>query len=123
MAEPTLDASLIGKIVDWLWAIVLAAMGVIYKMNDKKHDEAEKKMTGIGERIDHEVRCVRLELKTKAETDEMNRQRGNIEKLFEGQEEIKQSMNQGFSALQKQMSDTHIVMLEKLNDCSQVFHK
>ena len=75
MTDPSVDSGILAKALDWLWAGVLALVGIIYKTN-------EKKLEKLDEKIEHEVRCARIELKSKADADDVKGALNHIETLF-----------------------------------------
>lgn len=95
------------QLANWLWAVVLAIGGWAWKHTHKRIDDLES-------HVEHEVRCARIELKSKVDQPEMDRQRDNITDLFNGQETIRAEMRQGFQHIQEELSRTHVGLLEKL---------
>lgn len=90
MADPTIDPSIMTRALDWAWAAVLGLVsilsvfvGVLYRVNEAKHDKSDTRMGKIDEQIDHEVRCVRVQMKSKAEVENFNRMIEHIAKLFD----------------------------------------
>lgn len=73
MVEP--DASLWQTALHYLWAGVLALVGILYKANEKKVD-------ALGSKIDNEVRLVYVEIKGKADMDDVKRALAHVETLF-----------------------------------------
>lgn len=111
--------------VYWLSGIMVTALsaGGAWAWNHTHKRIDGKADIGIGDTVDkverritEEVGCFRGELRRKADNEEMVRQRANIADLFKGQQAVRDEMHQGFQAMQKTMSDTHITILEKLNE-------
>lgn len=75
MAEPPDALSLWQTASHWLWLGVVSLVGIIYRSNEKKLDAIDAK-------IDHEVKCARVEIKGKADMDDVKRALLHIETLF-----------------------------------------
>ena len=85
MSDPTIDPSILSKAADWIWAGVIGLVGIIYKSN-------EKKLEALAATIDHEVRCARIEIKGKADSEDVKKALGHIEKLFDNAEQDRKIM-------------------------------
>ena len=104
-----------------LTALATWAWNHTHKSLSAKADEAqvariEEAIRIITLRIDAEVRCARNKFETKADEDEMVRQRGHIENLFTGQEKIRAEMNTGFINLTEKVNSSHLVLIDKLSE-------
>ena len=82
------------------------------------HDELEQRMSSIEQTCSQKTELYHVKLEGKADAREMDRQRGNIEKLYEQQAQIRGEMNSGFADVKKQMSDTTIMLVQKLTEIS-----
>ena len=76
MPDPTIEHSLIGKAIEWVVGGIVALIGVIYKINDHKHDKAEARMEKLEE--------------DKAEQCDLKKALTHIEKLFDNAETDRQ---------------------------------
>ena len=89
MSEPLLDQGFFSKVIDWLWAAVLALLAIVHKSNEARHKKTTDTIKTLSEtmqgKIDHETRCVRAELKGKADAEDIRRM---LEKIDAGRENI-----------------------------------
>jgi len=69
MTDPSADHSLVSKAIEWVVAGIIGLIGVIYKVNDHRHDKAENRM----DKLEDE----------KAEECDVKRMLGHIEKVFD----------------------------------------
>ena len=99
MSEPSIDPGVLAKAVDWLWAGVLGLVGIIYKAN-------EKKLQQIDEKIDHEVRCARVEIKGKADSSDLRNALKHIETLFENAERDRKETRELITTIDHRAQDT-----------------
>ena len=76
MADPMSDHSIISRAIEWVVVGMLGLIGVIYKMNDHKHDKAEERM----DKLEDE----------KAEQYDLKKALTHIEKLFDNAETDRQ---------------------------------
>ena len=95
---------------------MLALVGIIYKTN-------EKKLEKLDEKIEHEVRCARLELKSKADAEDVKKALGHIETLFEKAEIDRERTHAEFAKINQRMTDTHIVLLNKIAELPDICQK
>ena len=105
MSEPLL--AFFSKVLDWLWAAVLALIAIVYRANDSKHRKTTETITTLSEtiqeKIDHETRCVRAELKGKADAEDirhmMDRIEAGREKIWKELASVREDMHTKFDAL------------------------
>jgi hypothetical protein len=111
-----------------LWAIftafVVGLAGWAWKHTHKRiddkadrtaHQEILDRVDGVEETIEREVKDLRLELREKAEKEEMERLRGHIEKLYIGQGELAKTMASEFANLTQRVNDAQITLLDRIN--------
>lgn len=105
MADPAADPGLWREAAAWLWALLIPLIGVIRKQAAQRADAQDKRMDFIEEA-----------LQEKADEQELNRQRNNIDKLFDGQRQIEQTMSRGFQDVLTAQHKMHTALLDKLSD-------
>jgi hypothetical protein len=71
MADPTVDAGMFNKVLDWAWTAVLGLLAIVHKSNESKHATAAETYRKLDEKVDHEVRCARIEIKGKADSSDL----------------------------------------------------
>lgn len=105
MSDPGVDPTFITRTLDWLWAALACMAGLVWKSQQTKFVEHEKRMDAFD-----------AALKTKADDAELTRQRANIDKLFEGQRTIDHTMTLGFSNVLQTLHSMEISLIGKIND-------
>jgi hypothetical protein len=110
MSEPTIDPSILGKALDWMWAGVVGLVGIIYKVNEKKHESAAEMMKKMDEKIDHEVRCARIEIKAKADSTDLKEAIANLREttveLFKNAEVDRRTTRDLMTDIDRRAQDT-----------------
>jgi uncharacterized membrane-anchored protein YhcB (DUF1043 family) len=84
------------KISEWLWALLVPVLWYLKTKGDKEMEQ------------------VKSDLRDKADKDELDRQRGNIEKLFEANAEIRKDMNGGFQRITDVIHSAQTQILQEL---------
>lgn len=77
----------------------------------------EKITESIRAQIDHEVRCVRVELKQKADTDDVKKALENIERLFEKAEVDRKVTRDLFDKAMETQQTRHDQIMQMINRC------
>jgi archaellum component FlaC len=124
MAEPSIDPSIISKAFEWAWAGILGLVGIVYKVNDKRHESAAQILKTLDEKIDHEVRCVRIELKGKSDKDDIkealariDKSNSHIEKLYANAEIDREKVRNFHDNAMSTMTQQHTKILEAMANC------
>lgn len=114
MSEPSVEPSLLVEAGKWIWGLVLGLVGMIWKANERQIEAiktaaaADKKE--LDEKIDYEVRCARIEIKSKADSADFKGALKHIETLFENAERDRKETRDLITALDHRAQDTMRLM-------------
>jgi hypothetical protein len=110
MTDPSIDPSLVSKAFDWAWAGILGLVGVIYTVNDKKHESAVQAL-----------RSLNVELKSKVDKDDIkeileriDKSNSHIEKLYSNAEVDREKTRAFHDTAMNTMTQQHTKILEAM---------
>lgn len=89
----------------WLWGVLVPMMFYFKQRSDNRIDAME---TEIKNKADKE------DVRDKADRDEMDRQRNNIDKLFDENNKIRRDMNGGFERITSLIHNAHTQVMGEL---------
>lgn len=96
------DAAVAGGILKWLGGFSVALVSVIWGLLKMDITDLKRKIEDKAEKYDITKMVEKIE--NKAPISEMNRQRDNVEKLFDGQIKLRDAMNNEFTELRKDIT-------------------
>lgn len=105
MPDPSVDPTVISRVLDWVWAVALALAGLVWRSNSKRMDGIEVRMDKQDTKIDG-----------KADDKELTRQRHNIEELFNQQRQLDHTVRSGTEEVLRSMHRMELSLTEKLNN-------
>jgi len=105
MAATDDGQGLFAKLADWLWAVALAAVGIIYKTVDARFDKYDKRIESLESRMPSDY-----------ERKEIDRQRDNITKIFDRLDTMQQENHKWRDDAMATMNKNHHELVERIAD-------